>query len=312
MNHLHAQLREPGIRKAAVLVASLGTADADAVLERLGPEQAARVRRAVVDLGEISPREQRRIVDEFHRVGTMVPEKQPAGIELTDRPFSFLQEAEGEKLAGVLMAERPQTIALVLSHLSPARAGRVLGRLPGSLQVEVIHRLVDLEEADPEILREVERVLQSRLAEQLGMRRRVAGLRAVAGILDASAGDVTQHILDNLAARDESLAERLRGEPIPFDDLAALGDASLGAVVESAGTDLLLTALVGASPELVDRMVGCLPYGEADAVRHKLDHPGPIRLSDVEDARDRIAEHARRLVAQGVIEFPQHESTLVC
>ncbi len=312
MNLPNEQPREPGIRKAAVLVASLDTADAGAILDRLPSEQAARVRQAVVDLGEISPQEQRWVVDEFHRIGTMVPKGQPAGIELDDQPFSFLQEAEGEKLAAVLMAERPQTIALVLSHLSPARAARVLGSLPGSLQVEIIHRLINLEETDPEILREVERVLQSRLAEQLGMRRRVAGIQAVAGILDASAGEVAAQILDNLAACDRSLAERLRGEPIPFDDLATLSDAALGAVVESAGSELFLTALVGASPELIDRMVGCLPYGEAEAVRHKLDHPGPIRLSDVEDAQDRIAEQARRLVAKGVIEFPRRHSTLVC
>ena len=86
----------------------------------------------------------------------------PAG-----HPFRFLQETEAEKLVRVLGSERPQTIALVLSHLSPVRAGAVLARLPENVQVDVIHRLVDLEETDPEILREVEEALRSRLSQQV-------------------------------------------------------------------------------------------------------------------------------------------------
>ena len=116
-------------------------------------------------------------------------------------PFRFLRDAEADKLVRVLAGERPQTIALVLSHLPPQQAGSVLARLQPALQNEVVRRLVDLEETDPEILREVEQALQSRLSEQVQMqRRRVAGLAAVAGILQASDGRTGMQILDNLAA----------------------------------------------------------------------------------------------------------------
>ena len=127
------------------------------------------------------------------------------------QPFRFLQETEAEKLVRVLGSERPQTIALVLSHLAPVRAGAVLARLPENVQVDVIHRLVDLEETDPEILREVEEALRSRLshASVEMQRRRVAGLQAVAGILQATDGRVGMQILDNLASRDRALAEKL-------------------------------------------------------------------------------------------------------
>ncbi len=235
------KLSNDGLRKAAILVASLDTAAADAVLDQLTPEQARQVRTIVVEMEDIDQGEQRRVIDEFFHVGPKVPANRSEGVELDGHlawlasrggpsepvgvpplggisaaippkggtpagpPFRFLQEAEAEKLVRVLGNERPQTIALVLSHLSPARAGAVLSRLPENVQVDVIHRLVDLEETDPEILREVEETLRSRFSQPVEMqRRRVAGLQAVAGILKATDGRVGMQILDNLASRDRA------------------------------------------------------------------------------------------------------------
>ncbi len=332
-----------GIRKAAILVASLDRAAAEAMLEQLGPEQARRVRQTMVDLGPIDSREQRKVIEEFFRTGPRPfggtrpyptderPEEYPPGVELDGRlarklnvpmapvtpgqsqpslaadarPFRFLHEAEGEKLARVLAGERPQTIALVLSHLPPEQAGGVLAWLQPALQVDVIHRLVDLEETDPEILREVERGLESRLSQQVHMqRRRVAGLKALSGILEASDDQVAEQILGNLGACDQSLAQRLSPPPLEFDDLAGLDAAALMAVFQAAEPELAMTALVGAPPELIDRILRRFAAPEAKTIRHKLDHPGPIRLSDVEGARQQVADLARRLARQGRIELP--------
>jgi flagellar motor switch protein FliG len=337
------KLSNDGLRKAAILVSSLDTAAADALLEQLPTEQAQRVRELVVELDEIDPAEQRRVIDEFFRVGPpaavarpraavarpsaakvspLIPPRNPAGIDLDGRqaqvilervrreggdrpgrsdadgrhaiPFQFLQEAEAEKLARLLGAERPQTIALVLSHLPPQRAGGVLSCLPAATQVEVVQRLMDLEETAPEILREVEEALESRLSEQVEMqRRRVAGIAAVAGILAATDRRIGSRILDNLAAHDPSLAERLGPRTIEFDDLVELDDASLAEVVQSAGRELMLPALVGAREELVARVLGHLPAGEAAGFRRQLAAPGPLRLGDVDQARRDVARLAR-------------------
>jgi flagellar motor switch protein FliG len=256
------------------------------------------------------------------KVSQLTPPRNPAGIDLDGRqaqvilervrreggdrpgwpdadgrqatPFHFLQEAEAEKLARLLAAERPQTIALVLSHLPPERAGGVLACLPAATQVEVVHRLMDLEETAPEILREVEQALESRLSEQVQMqRRRVAGIAAVAGILAATDRRIGGRILDNLAAHDPSLAERLGPRTIEFDDLIELDDAALAEVVRSAGRALMLPALVGAREELVARVLGQLPAGEAARFRRQLAAPGPLRLGDVDQARRDVARLAR-------------------
>ena len=312
-----------GIRKAAILVASLDRPTADRMLEQMDPRQAQRVRQMMVELDQIDPEEQERIIDEFFRIGPMLPQKHPPGIELDGRlarelssgsndvardvapptgppdapPFRFLREAEGDKLARILATERPQTIALVLSHLSPEQAGTVLVRLNAALQVDVIRRLVDLEETEPEILREVERALQSRLSQQILMqRRRVAGLSAVAEILKASEQQVGMQILDNLACHDQLLAERLSPARPQFDDLAALDDDTLNTLLEAADPELVILALVGAPPELMERLLRKVPESELQLVRHRLDHLGPTRLSDVEEARRQVVELAQHLI----------------
>ena len=126
-------------------------------------------------------------------------------------PFDFLREAEEEKLSQLLGGERPQTIALVLSHLPPERAGEVLARFAPPLQVEVVRRLADLENTDPETLREVEQALEARLSRQFAIERgRAAGPEAVARILAACDSRVVGNILDNLAAYDRAVGRAAR------------------------------------------------------------------------------------------------------
>jgi flagellar motor switch protein FliG len=323
-----------GIRKAAVLVASLSRRAADRVLDQMDPQQAQAVRQMMVELGPIDPDEQRQVVEEFFRVRPMVPGKHPPGIELDGRlaerlslgatrfssdeappcdptegpPFRFLRRAEAEKLAGLLASERPQAIALVLSHLPPEQVGNVLARLAPALQVDVIRRLVDLEETDPDILRDVERALEARFSEQVLMqRRRMAGVSAVAGILKASQRQVGVQILNNLASHDRQLAERLSPERFEFDEIGQLDDVTLATILNAAEPDLIVLALVGETPERIQRVLQALPESEAELVRHELDHLSPTRLSDVEEAQRQIAALARRLAMEGRIELPRRQ-----
>jgi len=330
-------LREAGIRKAAILVASLDRAAADRLLAQLGPQCAALVRQAVAAVDEIDIQERRRVIDEFRRIGSLVPDKCPPGIDLESPlarqlahtsstsnrnesvaetfpdtgsrqarlsaspaapavadgdapPFSFLRKAADEQLSALLGEERPQTIAMVLSQLPPERAGAILTRLVPPLQVAVVRRLADLDSSDAETLREVEQALLTRLSRQFAIeRKQAAGPESIAKILAACDRGAARSILDNLAEQDGPLAERLGRQPIRFDDLTRFDDAELEAIFHAAEPEVVLAALLGAPPQLVDRVLGRLPPDEARLLRGKLDCPGPIRLSDVENARQQIA-----------------------
>ena len=324
-----------GIRKAAIFVGSLDRASADRVLDQMEPDQAQRVRQAIVDLGPVDPKEEREVLAEFRRASR--PATEPvAGVEIdealakklsrpspapaapaptpaakrpSEPPFRFLREAQVDKLVRVLLPERPQTVALVLSHMPPEHAGNVLARLPSKLQVDVIRRLVDLEETDPEILEEVERGLKARLSEQVRIeRRRVAGLPAVAGILEACRQDVGMQILDNVSLHDRALAEKLSPGGFELADVGELDDESLALTLRAADAELIMLALVGALPERIGRFLTLVPEAQARQIRRELKQLGPTRLSDVEEARRRLAELARHLAIQGRIRLPQNAS----
>lgn len=334
--------RQQNIRKAAILVASLDQDSADMLLGQMSMDQAATVREAIDELGPIDPEEQNEVIEEFFRIGPLVPEKQPAGIELDIRstrhlkrpqreveppvytsretplrqntpPFRFLHESSPSVLAPLLQREHPQTVAVVVSHLPPERAARVLGALPPALQAEVARRLIDLEQADPEILREVERGLETWLSEQArSVERRSAGMTALNNILAAADREVTQDIIDNLRVHDRQLASRLAPatkrptfvqEPQPaamtFADVAELDDASLALVLRTAASEIVLLALAGAPATFVERVTRRLPPREARILRHSLDNMGPTRLSDMEEAQRQLADIASQLEETG-------------
>ena len=245
------------IRKAAILFAALDHRSADALLDQMDSDHAERVRRAAAELDQIDPEEQRRVIGEFIGHRPSRPIYQPAGIKLDgalaeklgllesrDRcddpgdaslsdppPFRFLHEAAAETLVPFLAREHPQTIAVVVSHLPPKQAAEVLGHLSAPLQTEIIRRLVDLDEAHPDSLRDVEHQFRTMLSERADTHRRcVAGLAAVRSILSAADTDERTDILSNLAQHDRPLAQRISDEGVAA--------AATVAVAPSQGSDV--------------------------------------------------------------------------
>lgn len=328
---------DDGIRKAAVFVAALDCSAADALLERLPELQARRVREAVVALQEVDSAEQRRVRDEFLRVRSLVPKPEPSGIELDGHlarfmvgarpgarkedvtaehgaspPFGFLSDTAGGDLAEALQSERPQTIALVLAHLPPRRASEVLSRLDSAGQTDVIRCLANLEEANPDVVLEVEQALQSRVARQWGIcKKRVVGMKAVEGILRESGPTLSRTITQTLGT-GEGGPEEPREEPaIRFEELPRMDTGSLVTLFGQAGRPLAAAALLGAPTALVNRVLGSLPREESQWLRRQLDAPGPIRLRDVEEARRRVAQLATELRRAGRIGAGNNGSRLV-
>lgn len=232
------------LRKAAILIDSIDARSADALLEQMGPQQAAKVRAAVLDLPEISPVERERVIAEFLGRGPAVTRREddsgvefdasltskfgqadveppspvtpPAQLTATSRtspnarPFDFLHDATPDSLGTLLEREHPQTAALVIAHLTPTHAAKVINTLSPATQAEVVRRMIDLEETAPEILSEVERQIESLLSHELrANRRRQAGMATVGAILAAAGGSGRNAILGNLAGVDDRLAKRL-------------------------------------------------------------------------------------------------------
>ena len=333
------------LKKAAILLASLDDETADRLLAQMEPEMAARVRLQIVELDEIDPDEQEEILEEFCRGSPPPRDPYPVGIELdsglaeriaqspptldngqsppasTDRArqaFRFLQSAETDSLVESLRSERPQTIALVASHLSAEQAADLIDRLAPALQAQVLRRLSELDETDPEVLREVERYLEARFNEHARSRQRhKAGMQTISAILSAATHAGRGQLVANLAQHDNELAlklgfdapsaknksartgetDRSLDQPVPqhatqFSDVERLDKHALREVVAQAPPDVLVLALAGASAEFVDRVAACQSARQAKLLRRALKYLGPTRLSEVEQAQQSLARLA--------------------
>lgn len=323
------------LRNAALVVASLDNETAHRLLAQLEPPQRAAVEQAVRTLGPIDPAQQRAAMVAFVRATRgyadrpeLLPtQSEPAAVHArharnvaaanagphvplddtytsvgsiqphptNEPPFGFLHETQDEQILSLLTGEQPQTISLVMAHLSSDRAARLIARLDPDVQVEVLRRMVDLEETDPEILHEVERGLESRLARIVhAQRRKNAGLAAVTQMLEAADPQVEQQILSNLTRHDQGLAGRLVQQRTGGHELEELDDATLLKVVELAEPELVILALAGSGSEVVQRLLSKLPPREARLLRHALENLGPTRLGDVESARQKLLQLSRR------------------
>lgn len=338
------------MRKAAILIASLDSDAAEALLARLPDEQAQLLRAAAADLSDVDDGQQESVLQDFVRSGPRSDadnesseaddastEPQPRlaetegveldadlarrlGLESLQReapaplpeepkeepsPFGFLDEATLAELGPFLADEHPQTVAVVVAHLPADRAADLVARMSEALQVDVLRRLVHLDETDPEIIRDVERGLESRLAKRFDPRpARSSGLSIVGDILAATDRRTELKILANVHRRDPSLVEFLDGPQPSFAHLEQLSDAAWAHILHAADSQLVVLALAGASPTLVGRILHGMPPRDAKSLTHALDHLGPTRLSDVEAAQCDLAHLARQLHYEGRIHLP--------
>ena len=213
--------------------------------------------------------------------------------------FKFLEHAAGEQLGPLLEIEHPQTIALVVSHLPPAQAMSCISSLSSQVQTEVIRRLTNIGHPHPDILEEVESALESRLGEHVrNEKRRAAGIAAVSQILDAADPGVASAIVANVSRHDPRLGGQLEQQPIEFQDLMHLDAPGLALLFKEAGQELTTLALTGGDAGMTARAMRVFSADLAAQLSRDLKNPGPIRLSDVEDAQQEIVAIARRLAGE--------------
>jgi flagellar motor switch protein FliG len=216
---------------------------------------------------------------------------------LPNAPFSFLRDAQARDIALYLEREHPQTVAIVVAHLPPERAAEVMAALPAALLADVVRRLVDLRQTEPEIVRELESALEANLTQRRPGQH-FGGAAGVSAVLQAAAPAAQRQILENLADHAPDLAAQLSPpvamREMTFEDIFRLGDFALAQVLSDVEADLLTLALAGAAPSLVQRVLDQLPRREAKLLRQALQHLGPTRLSDVEQAQRELVAAALR------------------
>jgi flagellar motor switch protein FliG len=317
----------PGLRKAAILLLALNQDSAGEVMKLLPRDRIEELSREIAGIDRVTPTVRSQVISEFYRMVLARQNADMGGISLArslldkslppdesrriiasiehqvyEQPFSFLQKTETENLLTFLQGEHPQTIALVLSHLPPSMASEILVGLQTERQVEVITRIANMDQTSPDVIKEVEKGLEKRLAGLVAERfERVGGVKAVAEILNLSGRAAERAIMEGLSQDHPELVEDIRRLMFVFEDILRVDDRGIQAVLKEVANDELTLALKTASEELKNKIFSNMSERAAQLIREEMEFMGPVRVSDVEAAQQKIVDIVRRLEDAGEI-----------
>jgi flagellar motor switch protein FliG len=217
-------------------------------------------------------------------------------------PFSFLQRAESENLLTFIQDEHPQTIALILAHLPAQKASEILVGLPSQKQIEVVKRVANMEQTNPEVIKEVELGLEHRLSDIVSQTfEKAGGIDTVAEILNLADRSTEKGIMEGLEAEDPDLVEQIRRLMFVFEDILLVNDKGIQSVLKEVDNEELALALKTASEELRQKVFKNMSERAAQLIQEDMQYMGPVRISDVEGAQQKIVDVVRRLEDAGEI-----------
>ncbi|MBU0681557.1 MAG: flagellar motor switch protein FliG [Proteobacteria bacterium] len=218
--------------------------------------------------------------------------------------FQKARKLDPKVLVNFLRNEHPQTVALVLSVLDNTQAASILAELKEDIQVEVVMRMAELDKVSPEILVEIDRVLQEELLSVEGMEgQRLGGVEAVAEILNNADRGLEAQILEGIEEQRESLAEEIRRLMFVFEDLYGVDDRGIMAILKEVSTDDLKLALKTASDDLKDKIFKNMSQRAVEMLKEDMEIMGPTRIKDVEAAQQAIIKIAKRLEQEGKVQL---------
>lgn len=218
------------------------------------------------------------------------------------RSLESLEMVDAKSLSNFLVNEHPQTVAVILVHLEPEKKGEVLRRLPEALQSEVVLRMANLENVDPELIAEIDKVLKNQLSATSTVEQAsLGGVQPVAEMLNVMDKNTEQSIMSRLEEKDPLLAEEIRKLMFVFEDIGKIDDRGIQMLLKECPNDKLLLALKTANDEIRNKIFKNISARAAEMLREDLANMGPSRLSDVEGAQQEIVNVARRLEGEGKI-----------
>jgi flagellar motor switch protein FliG len=316
-----------GVRKAAILMTVLDDEGCAAVLRLLNEDQVHDVTREITRLNEVSDEERQVVLNDFmlaqsaggalHSGGIeyatnvlMAAFGPEAGKRIVSRVMKSLglevvnmdslQRADPQALARVVHGEHPQTIALILSHVGPSHAAKLLSSLPAQTRAEVARRMASLDQISPEVVNKIAKTVSSKL-RLLGETslETYGGVRAVADVLNRVDAKTGEEILEHIASKEPTLGQAIRNLMFVFEDLLNAEEQAIRTLTGKLDRKTLVTALKGAAPALRDLFTKAMSARAAQMLGEDMEALGPVRLRNVEEAQQAIIALARQMEAAG-------------
>lgn len=316
-----------GTQKAAVLLIALGPQTSGEVLRHLKDEEIEELSLEIASLRSIHPEVRDQVFDEFVDMLTAQEYVSQGGMEyaqtlleeglgpdkarkilqrltatLQVRPFDFARHTDPAQLLGFLQNEHPQTIALIMAYLNPEQSSMIMSALTPELQIEVARRLAELDQTTPEVIEDVEAILERKLSAFVTQdTAHAGGIDVAVEILNRVDRATEKTIMAALEEDDPELAEELRKRMFVFEDILTLTDRDLRTVIQQVDSRDLQYALKTASDSVKSKIFRNMSKRQAETIVEDMEFLGPVRLKDVEDAQQRVVSIIRRLEEAGEI-----------
>ena len=316
-----------GRQKAAVLMINLGPELSSQIYSHLSDDEVEILTLELATVTKVSSEVRNKVYEEFHKLAVAkdfisegginyakeVLEK-AMGVEraaaIIDRlsgalqvsPFEFLKKTDPGQLLNFIQNEHPQTIALILSHLSPTQAAGVLSQLDQKLQAEVATRIAVMDRTAPDVISEVERVLEEKLESSMSTDFTTAGgIKALAEILNLVDRTTEKTIFETMDEENPALGSEIKKLMFVFEDIIILDDSGIQQVLKEVDTKELSLALKGASEEVKEKIFRNMSSRAAAMIKEDMEFMGPVKLRAAEEAQQRVVNVIRNLEESGDI-----------
>jgi flagellar motor switch protein FliG len=327
-----------GTQKAAILLMQAGKQRAASVLRELREQEVSEIMAEVARLHDLGENEIEAVLNEFSEIHTARAHVAQGGystareileasfggskadeildnlgVTIVAAPFEFLRRADTRQVITYLQDEHPQTIALVLAHMHPDAAARVLSSLPEELQRDVALRIAKMDRTSPEVVEQVEATLERRLSSVIQQSdfAQAGGLQALVDILNSSDRGTERLILKGLEQQDGELADEVRNRMFVFEDIQNLDDRAIQLVLRAVDGKELAIALKGVDQKVRDKIMTNLSERAAANLEEEIELLGPMRLRSVELAQNGIVRIIRMLEDNGHIDTARGNDDLV-
>ncbi|MDT0159391.1 MULTISPECIES: flagellar motor switch protein FliG [Bacillus] len=316
-----------GKQKAAILLISLGPDVAASVYKHLSVEEVEKLTLEISGVRKVESHSKEEILEEFHNIALAqdyisqggigyaktvlekaLGEEQAALIinrltsSLQVRPFDFARKADPAQILNFIQNEHPQTISLILSYLDPPQAGQILSELPQEMQADIARRIAVMDSTSPEIINEVEQILERKLSATVTQDyTQTGGIEAVVDVLNGVDRTTERTILDALEIQDPELAEEIKKRMFVFEDIVTLDSRAIQRVIRDCESEDLMLSLKVSSDDVKDIVFKNMSTRMVETFKEEMEYMGPVRLRDVEEAQSRIVAIIRRLEEAGEI-----------
>lgn len=320
-----------GKEKVAILLIALGPQNSAEIFKHLNEDEIEELTLQIANMRLVSPEEKQMVIEEFYQICLAQEYISEGGInyakdvleralgpdkaidiisKLTSslhvRPFEFIRKADPGQLLNYIQNEHPQTIALILSYLSSGQAAQILSGLPLEKQSDVTKRIAIMDRTSPEVVREIENVLESKFSNILSQDyATTGGVQAVVDILNSVDRGTEKHIMEELDIRDAELSEEIRKRMFVFEDIISLDNRSIQRMIREIDNSQWAIALKGASEEVKDVIFVNMSKRLVEMIKEDIDFMGPVRIRDIEDAQQNIVNVIRKLEEDGEIITPR-------